>query len=209
QWQAAYDELAKYVWASEPTTETYYFGIPMDYAHDFSATTSMLAFEVYGSRDDLYKTHLNSPSMGAFLKKIPAASATGLDLNHYSLVAGYLDKPGDKTECGIMLDVKLTAGSAAARKSLNPKLKKLASDVDKADPDGGVYTFMTFESIDNDVDGRIYARFRDRDAMEKFLRRKEWTDFWMSTKDEVAKMESRAYLHNGKGWLYRNKAARL
>ena len=51
QWQAAYDKLAKYVWAKETTTMTYYFGIPMEYADDFAATTSMLAFEVYGKRD--------------------------------------------------------------------------------------------------------------------------------------------------------------
>jgi len=50
-WQAAYDTLATHVSAHEPTTKTYYFGIPLDYAHDFAKTTSMLAFEVYGSRE--------------------------------------------------------------------------------------------------------------------------------------------------------------
>jgi hypothetical protein len=51
QWQAAYDDLAKHVSKNEPTTMTYYFGIPLDYAHDFSKTTSMFAFEVYGCRE--------------------------------------------------------------------------------------------------------------------------------------------------------------
>ena len=51
QWQSAYDTLAEYVWSKEPTTMTYYFGIPMDYADDFASTTSMLAFEIYGNRD--------------------------------------------------------------------------------------------------------------------------------------------------------------
>ena len=51
QWQAAYDDLAVYVHSSEHTTKSYYFGIPLDYAHDFSKTTSMFAFEIYSSRD--------------------------------------------------------------------------------------------------------------------------------------------------------------
>ena len=50
-WQAAYNDLAAHVEPSEPTTMTYYFGIPLDYAHDFSNMTSMLAFEVYGKRE--------------------------------------------------------------------------------------------------------------------------------------------------------------
>jgi hypothetical protein len=50
QWQAAYDDLAQYVWTSEPTKKSYYFGIPLDYVHDFSKTTSMFAFEIYCRR---------------------------------------------------------------------------------------------------------------------------------------------------------------
>jgi hypothetical protein len=30
---------------------TYYFGIPMEYKDNFSATNQMLAFEVYGKRE--------------------------------------------------------------------------------------------------------------------------------------------------------------
>jgi hypothetical protein len=51
QWQSAYDDLAKYVYAEEKTTMSYYFGIPMEYANNISATTMMLAFEVYGKRE--------------------------------------------------------------------------------------------------------------------------------------------------------------
>lgn len=50
-WQAAYDDLAAYVEPNEPNTQTYYFGIPMDYAGEVERTTSMLAFEVYGRRE--------------------------------------------------------------------------------------------------------------------------------------------------------------
>lgn len=51
QWQAAYDKLAEYVYANEPTTQSYYFGIPFDYAHDIPSTTHMFAFEAYNERD--------------------------------------------------------------------------------------------------------------------------------------------------------------
>ena len=50
QWQAAYDKLAEYVWENEPTTQTYYFGIPYDNEHDFDSTPLMFAFEVYNDR---------------------------------------------------------------------------------------------------------------------------------------------------------------
>ena len=50
QWQAAYDKLGEYVWAKEPTTLTYYFGIPYDNEHDFESTPLMFAFEVYDER---------------------------------------------------------------------------------------------------------------------------------------------------------------
>lgn len=40
-----------HVWGSEPTTETYYFGIPPEYKDDISSTPVMFAFEVYQDRD--------------------------------------------------------------------------------------------------------------------------------------------------------------
>lgn len=189
--------------------DRYYFGIPIDYAEDFSKTTSMFAFEVYGKREDLYTTHLSSPAMTTFLGKIPAYTTTGLDLNHYSLIAGYLDTHGDKRECGIMLDVRIGAETSTKRSTVAPKLKALAEKIKAGDKTGDVYTFMTFECLDNDTDLRIYARFKDRESMERTIRTDAWTDFWMSTKDEIAKMESRGYLPNKKGWLYREKPATL
>lgn len=60
----------------------------------------------------------------------------------------------------------------------------------------------------NDVDRTIHGRFRDRDATEKSRRRKERTEFWMSVKEEVTKIDSRAYLLNRKGCQYRDRAAR-
>ncbi|KAF2816331.1 uncharacterized protein BDZ99DRAFT_484974 [Mytilinidion resinicola] len=195
QWQAAYDELAKYVWSSEPTTKTYYFGIPLDYAHDFHKTTSMFAFEVYGAREDLYETHLNSPSMQMFLSLIPAASTTGLDLSHYAARSGFLDLFGDSRECGIMQDTRIVCTSSSARSSVLAALTTLAEIVEKtekaAGAEAGVYT------------ARIFARFKGREEMEAFLRKKEVIGFWMAEKEGMKSMECRGYLPNGKGWLHR------
>ncbi|KAJ4374073.1 hypothetical protein N0V83_002812 [Neocucurbitaria cava] len=111
-WQAAYDDLAAYVSSSEPTTKTYYFGIPMDYAHDFAKTTSMFAFEVYGTRE-------------RFLSLIPAASTTGLDLSHYRLLTGFLDASHASTPASILQDIRITAVSATARSHIKSLLTSL------------------------------------------------------------------------------------
>ncbi|KAF2110060.1 hypothetical protein BDV96DRAFT_651215 [Lophiotrema nucula] len=210
-WQEAYDDLSTYVWSSEPTTKAYYFGIPLDYAHDFSKTTSMFAFEIYGKRDDLYgdKGHLSSPAMSTFLQKIPAASTTGLDLNHYKCVAGFLDLPGDKTECGIMQDVRITCTSASARDSLLSSLSQLVTSVEKQTrADGGkdgVLTYMAFANLDDDVGARIFGRWKTREDMERFIRREEVNSFLFANKENVRAMEQRGYLPNGKGWLHRGE----
>jgi len=206
-WQAAYDELAKYVWASEPTTKTYYFGIPLDYAHDFHKTTSMIAFEVYGTREDLYETHLASPAMQKFLSLIPAASTTGLDLSHYAARGGYLDLFGDSRECGIMQDTRIMCTSPSARSSVVAALTALTETVEKAEraagAEAGVYTYQVYESLDDDVSARVFARFKGREEMEAFLRRTEVVGFWMGQKEGIKNMECRGYLPNGKGWLHR------
>ncbi|OCL09737.1 hypothetical protein AOQ84DRAFT_290659 [Glonium stellatum] len=205
QWQTAYDELATYVWNPEPTTLTYYFGIPLDYADDFSKTTSMFAFEVYGSREDLYGTHLSSPAMARFLAAIPAFSTTGLDLSHCRCVSGYVDPTGDKPECGIMQDTRIVCISPSARGKTLASLQKLAERVERTERAAirkSVYTYQVFESLDDEISARIFARFSDREAMERFLRREEVVGFWMGVKEEVKSMECRGYLPNGKGWLH-------
>ncbi|KAK3704725.1 hypothetical protein LTR37_013699 [Vermiconidia calcicola] len=205
-WQAAYDELAVHVSANEPTCMTYYFGVPLDYAHDFAKTTSMFAFEVYGRREDLYETHLGSKAMGKFLNTIPDHTTTDLDLNHYSAVGGYLDRDGDKKECGIMHDVRIVCKSASARNAVVERLQSLCSKVqesEKAKP-SGVLTFMGFSCLDNDTGARMYSRFERRDAMERFLRREDVLSFWKECKSEITSMEARGYLPNGKGWLHRD-----
>ena len=185
---------------------SYYFGIPLDYADEFSKTTSMFAFEVYGCREDLYETHLGSPAMQKFLTIIPDHATTDLDLNHYSAVGGFLDRDGDKKECAIMQDTRIGCKSAEAREEVVKRLQALCSkmqDSVKSSADG-VLTFMAFSCLDNETGARMYSRFESREAMETFLRRKDVLDFWMESKGDIASMEARGYLPNGKGWLHRD-----
>jgi quinol monooxygenase YgiN len=199
-WQAAYDTLAVYVQASEPTTKSYYFGIPIDYAHTFAKTTSMFAFEVYGTRDDLYSTHLSSPAMQTFLSRIPPASTTGLDLNHYRLIAGFLDSSHVCAPAEIMQDIRITCTSAAAQAGL---LASLTAFVDSVQPSDETLTYMAFASLDDDVGARIYGRWKTREDLERFIRRDDVNAFWMGNKEHVRAMEQRLYVPNGKGWLHR------
>jgi len=204
-WQAAYDQLAKHVYPNEPTTMSYYFGIPVEYADNFSATTMMLAFEVYGKREDLYETHFKSLAMGEFLKKIPSTMTTGLDLMHYSCIGGYIDQPGDMKNCVIMRDTRISCISTKARVVVLSKLAQLAQQIENAEAKEGrgVYTWMAFSSLDNDTSVRIFARFGSREAMERHVRRKDVAKFWSESKEDIKQMEWRCYLPNGKGWLHR------
>jgi quinol monooxygenase YgiN len=186
---------------------TYYFGIPIDYSSDFSKTTSMFAFEVYGRREDLYETHLSSPAMQKFLATIPEHTTTDLDLNHYSsLGGGFLDRDGDKKECAIMCDQRIGCKDSTARDRVGQGLKALCEKVKESvkGSSDGVFTFMGFSCLDNDTSLRIYSRFESRDAMENFLRRSDVLKFWADSKSDVASMEARGYLPNGKGWLHRS-----
>lgn len=157
-------------------------------------------------QQDLYETHFNSSAMGGFLQKIPPTMTTGLDLMHYGLIGGYLDKHGDARECEIMQDTRITAVSPSARASIQAKLAQLAKSVERSEQ--GIYTWMAFYSHDNDTAMRIYARFETRGAMERYQARQDVLDFWMEIKNDVRQMEWRCYLPNStpekkKGWLHR------
>jgi quinol monooxygenase YgiN len=160
----------------------------------------MFAFEVYGTRQDLYDTHLASPAMQTFLERIPAASTTGLDLNHYRLTAGFLDSSHVQAEAGIMQDIRVTCVSSAAQSSLLVSLKTL---VDGVGCEGGTLTYMAFASLDDDVGARLYGRWVTRKDLERFIRRDDVNAFWMENKKYVRAMEQRLYVPNGKGWLHR------
>lgn len=160
----------------------------------------MFAFEVYGTRDDLYTTHLASPAMQKFLTLIPAASTTGLDLNHYRAVAGFLDSSHTQEEAGIMQDVKITCVSDVAREELLVGLKRFVNGVGG---EGGTLTYMGFACLDDDVGARIYGRWRTREDLERFIRRDDVNAFWMTNKEHIRGMDQRLYVPNGKGWLHR------
>ncbi|ORY08726.1 hypothetical protein BCR34DRAFT_658102 [Clohesyomyces aquaticus] len=209
-WQLAYDDLAKYVQSSEPTTKTYYFGIPMDYAHDISKTTSMFAFEIYGSREDLYATHLTSPAMTMFLQKIPLSTTTDLDLAHYGLVAGFLDSSATGAPCAIMQDIRITSPSLFARSALLVSLAKFIGSVQRTELSRGgsdVLTYTGYECLDDDTGARIFGRWRTREAFEAFIRRADVAEFWRGIRGNVARLDQRCYVENGKGWLHRGEGS--
>jgi len=138
--------------------------------------------------------------MQTFLQKIPAASTTGLDLNHYKCVAGFLDASHTQAPAEIMQDMRVTCVSPS---SLTTLLSSLTSLVNSVDGSGGTLTYMAFQSLDDDVGARIYGRWKTREDMERFIRREEVIGFWMENKEHVRAMEQRLYVPNGKGWLHR------
>ena len=145
--------------------------------------------------------------MAKFLQRIPAASTTGLDLNHYSLKAGFLDLPGTKTEAAIMQDIRIVCTSPITRNTLISSLTALTNKVEKEERENGgksgVLTYMAFASLDDDVGARMFGRWKTREDMERFIRKEDVVGFWMANKDSVRAMEQRGYVPNGKGWLHR------
>jgi quinol monooxygenase YgiN len=203
-WQGHYDTLAEYVWPNEPRCLTYYFGVPLEYASNMSKTTHMLAFEAYVEREDLYKVHMESKTMGGFLKEIPACMSTGLDLSNYRCTAGWLDggsSKGVKKECMVMRDLRIRCKDGKSREAVLARLGKLIAGVEGKED--GALTLMAFENLDDDVGVRVFSRWSERDEMESFDRKKEAKEFWLASKDEVASMEWQCYAPNGKGWLHR------
>jgi quinol monooxygenase YgiN len=180
---------------------TYYFGIPHEFKNDFSGSPSMLAFEVYGSREDLYETHLNSGPMLAFLPAAGAIMSIGLDLTHYEDRSGFLDRSVNYKEAEIFYDTRITTKSAAATTTLLEKLAKLAKYVD--DNEEGAYTFLVVKSLDSEDEIRIFERYESWDAFQKHLASKELADLLLGSKEEIKSLEGRTYVPNQKGWLHR------
>ncbi|CAI0643664.1 unnamed protein product [Colletotrichum noveboracense] len=200
-WQAAYDDLATYVFAKEPNTITYYFGFPLEYADNPSRTPYLFAFEIYSSREDLYDVHLKSETMTtSFLPTALPVMATGLDLVHYDVAGGFLDRGGRKAECGIMEDTQIRCTDSAASAEVLGALKMLCR---AAKDDDDVFTFLALRGQDDEISARIFARFRDRDSMERWARTEVVKGFWEIVNNNVKDMGSRAYAPNGKGWLWK------
>ncbi|KAL5318148.1 hypothetical protein ACEPPN_013207 [Leptodophora sp. 'Broadleaf-Isolate-01'] len=184
---------------------SYYICIPLEYADSISKTTSILAFEAYTNRNELDQTHLTSAAMSKCFSEMGTIMSTSVDVSYNSAIAGFLDLPGDRRECGIMQDTRIICSSPSARASVLFKLKALATVIEAAEKmeSCGVFTYMVFESLDDETGVRIFGRFADRESMETFLRRKEVVGFWLGSKEEVKSMECRGYVPNGKGWLHR------
>ncbi|KAF6833700.1 hypothetical protein CPLU01_05421 [Colletotrichum plurivorum] len=203
-WQAAYDQLAAHVMAMEPGTITYYFGLPLEYADAPSRTPYMFAFEIYDSRSALYDVHLKSSTMAdRFLPDVLPAMTTGLDLAHYEFAGGFLDRDGSQEECGVMQDTKIRGVNAVARAEVIGAMKMLSRAAEERADEAGLLTFLALRGQDDEVSARIFARFRDRDTMERWARTAVVRGFWEVVKNGVKAMESRTYAPNGKGWLWK------
>lgn len=168
----------------------------------------MLAFEAYGSRSDLYDVHIKSDVMqNQFFPQSSPAMTAGLDLAHYSAVGGFLDRSGRKKECGIMHDVQITCKGEAARSELLGALRLLCRLVEAEQgsegSDGQVLSFLGFQSLDNDESARLFARYESREAWESWQRSSLIKKFWEAVKPNVGRLEARAYVPNGKGWLWK------
>lgn len=185
---------------------TYYFGLPIHFWTNSSATTHMFAFEIYADRQALYTTHFSSATMATFLSKIPETMTTGLDLSHYEDVGGFLDRYGDKQECEAMVDLRITCNPAMRVKVLE-KLTLLAKDI--AQPSlKGTLTFFVLKSLDCDQGIRVFQRFETWKALTEQTSSKSVLDFWRGSKEEILSMESQCYVPNGKGWLHRGPPKR-
>lgn len=145
--------------------------------------------------------------MTTFLQRIPSASTTGLDLNHYRCTAGFLDLSGQAREAAILQDVRIHCTSPSARTTICAALNALVDKVHREEVQNGgqagVLTYMAFSSLDDDVGLRILGRWASREDMERFIRRADVVAFWMENKEGMRGMEQRGYVPNGKGWLHR------
>ncbi|OBT97427.1 hypothetical protein VE01_04340 [Pseudogymnoascus verrucosus] len=200
-WQNAYDKLATYVADAERnSTLTYYFGVPVEFEGNHSATPHMLAFEVYNTREDLYDTHLKSPAMGEFLVTVPDSMSTGLDLTHYTETSGFLDKSTNCRECKIIYDTQIVCNSAQDRDTILAKLAAVAKHAEEKEED--TYTFLVQKSLDNETHVRIFERYASWAAMESHQKSSVLVNFWLGSKGEIKSMEGRPYVPNNKGWLH-------
>lgn len=162
----------------------------------------MLAYEAYGKRSDLYDTHMNSKAMGQFLRKVFPIMNTGLDLVHYEDVGGFLDKKGNKTECGIIWDTWITVKEGKVDKVLE-SLKGLAKWVEESEPEA--YSYLIHRGLDEDNRNelRVLERYATREGMEAHMSSKPVLDFFRGAAKDVVRLENRGYLPNGLGWLHR------
>jgi quinol monooxygenase YgiN len=138
--------------------------------------------------------------MGEFLKTVPPLMSTGLDLTHYSVSSGFLDKSGTCAEAALIYDTRITCASSGARASLLAKLKAVA-EAEERDAEGTM-TFFVLESLDDETGVRVMERYGSKAALEEHLQSQRMREFWLGAKEEIKSLEARWYVPNGKGWLH-------
>ena len=100
-----------------------------------------------------------------------------------------------------MQDARIFCKSPSNRDTVLSRLRRVSKAVEAGDD--GVYTFHCFNSLDDDKEVRLFTRFKDRATMESHIRQPEIMQFWQDSKEDIARMDHRAYFPNGKGWLHR------
>jgi quinol monooxygenase YgiN len=165
----------------------------------------MLAFEVYGNREDLYDTHFNSVGMKPFLAATPGTMSTGFDLSHYAPTSGFLArKPtllnGDT--CAIIYDTNITCASQEAASVVVGRLNKLAKYVESEEK--GTESWLVLQSLDESAQVRIFERYASWKALESHLASAKWKQLLLGSKEEIRGLQGRPYVPNRKGWLTRD-----
>lgn len=138
--------------------------------------------------------------MGQFLASVPSTMSTGLDLTHYTEVAGFLDKSAHCRECAIIYDTRIECQSPQDRDAVLTKLAAVAQHAEQNED--GTYTFLVLKSLDNGEHVRVFERYASWEAMEAHQKGDKLVSFWLGSKGEIKSMEGRTYVPNHKGWLH-------
>jgi quinol monooxygenase YgiN len=125
---------------------------------------------------------------------------TGLDLTHYEIAAGFIDKPGDMRECAIFYVTKIVT-KEGKRDAILKKLENLAAHVENEEEE--TWTFQVLKSLDNETEVKIFERYATEEALMKHMSNEKVLQAFMTSKEIIASMEGRGYTPNGVGWLHK------
>lgn len=211
QWLSAFHDLFHHIHRSEPTTRTYFFGIPIEdaLARHKSHINSILTFESYSKPEDLYDTHLQSPEMKAAViaPDVSYISLGPIDINPFEDVSGFLDRnldapplPPCSTERWI--DIRIWCRDLKARKSILRALKFVANEAERNEPACG--SFLVLQGVEEVCLVRVFSRWRDERAWQVFRGNQIFQGFFASEREGMRRVEVRGYVPvEGMGFFLR------
>ncbi|KAF2192776.1 hypothetical protein K469DRAFT_746117 [Zopfia rhizophila CBS 207.26] len=191
--QSAYDELAKYVWSSEPTTKTYYFGIPFDYDYDFSNTTSMLAFEAYGASELSLNGQVSRLDISGFSNGTIPLTLRILRLPRLPRQANRI-RNNARHKNRLHLYIRTHFPSHLLKNNLASKVEK---EEREDGGKGGPLTYIAFKSFDDESGAKFYSRWKTREDIEGFLRREDMIGLWIKSKENVKSVDGTRWIGRG------------